>query len=89
MRIYVASSWRNRYQPEVVLYLRKRGFEVYPHNESAVAPRRKNKVSGQQVSLVASQEFPSNFPRPLRKPVNSKPRPTRESNMGERTGRLW
>jgi len=28
-RIYVASSWRNQYQPEVVAALRKAGHEVY------------------------------------------------------------
>lgn len=29
MKIYVASSWRNEYQPEVVNRLRKEGYEVY------------------------------------------------------------
>lgn len=29
MKIYVASSWRNKYQPEVVLTLRHLGHEVY------------------------------------------------------------
>jgi hypothetical protein len=29
MKIYVASSWRNEYQPEVVDSLRKEGHEVY------------------------------------------------------------
>jgi hypothetical protein len=29
MKIYVASSWRNQAQPEVVRLLRKEGFEVY------------------------------------------------------------
>ncbi len=29
MRIYVASSWRNRYQPSVVQALREAGHEVY------------------------------------------------------------
>lgn len=29
MRIYVASSWRNPYQPAVVSHLRTFGFEVY------------------------------------------------------------
>lgn len=28
-KIYVASSWRNPYQPEVVAALRKTGYEVY------------------------------------------------------------
>ena len=28
-RIYVASSWRNRYYPEVVKQLRERGHQVY------------------------------------------------------------
>lgn len=28
-RIYVASSWRSPYQPEVVAALRKAGHEVY------------------------------------------------------------
>ena len=28
-RIYVASSWRNQYQPEVVTALRKAGHQVY------------------------------------------------------------
>jgi len=29
MRIYIASSWRNRYQPEIVTVLRSEGHEVY------------------------------------------------------------
>lgn len=29
MKIYVASSWRNDYQPEVVMELREAGHEVY------------------------------------------------------------
>ncbi len=29
MKIYVASSWRNPYQPSIVLELRDLGFEVY------------------------------------------------------------
>ena len=29
MKIYVASSWRNNYQPEVVAALREAGHEVY------------------------------------------------------------
>ena len=29
MKIYVASSWRNEYYPEVVLRLREAGFDVY------------------------------------------------------------
>ena len=29
MRIYVASSWRNLYQPTVVTALRQEGYEVY------------------------------------------------------------
>ena len=29
MRIYVASSWRNEFYPEVVVTLRKAGFDVY------------------------------------------------------------
>lgn len=29
LRIYVASSWRNKYQPDVVKVLRERGYEVY------------------------------------------------------------
>ena len=29
MRIYVASSWKNEYYPEVVLRLRESGFDVY------------------------------------------------------------
>lgn len=28
-KVYVASSWRNRYQPETVRRLRKAGHEVY------------------------------------------------------------
>lgn len=31
MRIYVASSWRNQYQPTVVSALRSEGFEVYDY----------------------------------------------------------
>lgn len=29
IRIYVASSWRNEYQPSVVEFLRARGYQVY------------------------------------------------------------
>ena len=29
MKIYLASSWRNHYQPQVVALLRDNGFEVY------------------------------------------------------------
>lgn len=29
MKIYVASSWRNEHQPEIVSFLRRRGFTVY------------------------------------------------------------
>lgn len=29
MKIYVASSWRNTYQPTVVVALREEGYEVY------------------------------------------------------------
>jgi hypothetical protein len=35
MRIYVASSWRNRYQPEVVESLREHQFEVYDFRHPA------------------------------------------------------
>jgi len=35
MRIYVASSWRNPYQPEVVELLRKDGHEVYDFRNPA------------------------------------------------------
>jgi hypothetical protein len=34
MRIYVASSWRNNYQPEVVKWLREMGHEVYDFKDS-------------------------------------------------------
>jgi len=42
MKIYVASSWRNEYQPEVVSELRNLGHEVYdfrnpPHGDSGFA----------------------------------------------------
>jgi hypothetical protein len=35
MRIYVASSWRNAYQPEVVQMLRKAGHQVYDFRHPA------------------------------------------------------
>jgi hypothetical protein len=35
MRIYVASSWRNSYQPDVVQRLRGEGFEVYDFRHPA------------------------------------------------------
>lgn len=35
MRIYVASSWRNRYQPEVVQVLRDAGHDVYDFRHPA------------------------------------------------------
>lgn len=34
MRIYVASSWRNQYQPEVVRVLRDDGHEVYDFKDA-------------------------------------------------------
>lgn len=34
MRIYVASSWRNDFQPEVVQRLRREGHEVYDFKDS-------------------------------------------------------
>lgn len=35
MNIYVASSWRNEYQPQVVLALREMGHEVYDFRNPA------------------------------------------------------
>jgi hypothetical protein len=35
MRIYLASSWKNRYQPAVVQDLRDHGFEVYDFRHPA------------------------------------------------------
>jgi len=35
MKIYVASSWRNQIQPEVVRFLRDRGYEVYDFKNPA------------------------------------------------------
>lgn len=35
MKIYVASSWRNKYQPEVVRVLRATNFEVYDFRNPA------------------------------------------------------
>ena len=35
MRIYVASSWRNLYQPTVVTALRQEGYEVYDFRHPA------------------------------------------------------
>lgn len=34
MKIYVASSWRNEYQPSVVKFLRSDGHEVYDFRDS-------------------------------------------------------
>jgi len=34
MKIYVASSWRNTFQPEVVAALRAEGYEVYDFKDS-------------------------------------------------------
>lgn len=34
MKIYVASSWRNNYQPEVVQKLRSLGHDVYDYKDS-------------------------------------------------------
>lgn len=40
-KIYVASSWRNDFQPTVVKYLREAGYDVYdfknPPNRSGFA----------------------------------------------------
>ena len=35
MKIYVATSWRNRYQPEVVQRLRGEGYDVYDFRNPA------------------------------------------------------
>ena len=35
MNIYVASSWRNEYQPTIVVDLREHGFEVYDFRNPA------------------------------------------------------
>lgn len=35
MKLYVASSWRNAFQPEVVTRLREAGFEVYDFRHPA------------------------------------------------------
>ena len=43
MHIYVASSWRNTYYPEVVQALRDAGHEVYDFRN----PTTDNKESGQ------------------------------------------
>lgn len=34
MKIYVASSWRNEYQPQVVEWLRETGHEVYDFKDA-------------------------------------------------------
>lgn len=34
MKVYVASSWRNDYQPEVVAALRREGHDVYDFKDS-------------------------------------------------------
>lgn len=34
MKVYVASSWRNNYQPQVVQMLRADGFDVYDFKDS-------------------------------------------------------
>lgn len=34
MKVYVASSWRNEFQPEVVLRLRSEGHDVYDFRDS-------------------------------------------------------
>lgn len=35
LRIYVASSWRNKYQPDVVVILRRSGYDVYDFRNPA------------------------------------------------------
>jgi hypothetical protein len=35
MRIYIASSWRNQYQPTIVTALRQEGYEVYDFRHPA------------------------------------------------------
>ena len=40
MNIYVASSWRNAYQPEVVARLRSEGHSVYDFRNPSEAQRR-------------------------------------------------
>ena len=37
-KIYVASSWRNVYYPEVVTKLREAGHEVYEYNLNLTQP---------------------------------------------------
>ena len=36
MKIYVASSWRNQHQPEIVTMLRANGFKVYDFRKPAL-----------------------------------------------------
>ena len=57
MRIYVASSWRNTFQPEVVRTLRVDGYEVYDFMDS----------EGFHWSEVdpAWQEWPKDIPKYL------------------------
>ena len=38
MKLYIASSWRNTYYPEVVAGLRRAGFEVYDFRNPPVSP---------------------------------------------------
>jgi Nucleoside 2-deoxyribosyltransferase. len=44
MMIYVASSWRNEYYPEVVKRLREEGFEVYDFRIHRLATQASNGI---------------------------------------------
>lgn len=53
MKIYVASSWRNPYQPAVVTTLRSDGHEVYDFRN----PPNRSGFSWRQVSAVPVSEW--------------------------------
>jgi hypothetical protein len=74
-KIYVASSWRNAYQPEVVKRLRAEGHEVYdfrnpPHGRggfkwAAIDPDLQNWSTGQYIEglkhQIAEDGFKSDY----------------------------
>ena len=66
MKIYVASSWRNEMQPEVVMALRLAGHEVYDFRN----PREGDRGFGwSQIDPDWQQWTPKQYVRALKHPI--------------------
>lgn len=66
MKIYVASSWRNTYQPAVVLQLRNFGFQVYDFRNP---PGENTGFAWSQIDLEWKDWDPETFREKLQHPL--------------------